>query len=79
MMVPWQAPNMQHLTPAQCAKKKERKRPRMAKEELRESAERYFQACGRLLKTVTSLKYLKRVLTAADDKWTEVVQNLRKA
>ena len=36
------------------------------------------QAYGRPLVTVTSFKYLGRVLAAADDDWPEVVGNLRK-
>ena len=51
----------------------------MAEEETRESAEKAFQAYGRPLKTVTSFKYLGRVLTAADDGYPEVVGNLQKA
>ena len=44
-----------------------------------ESAERTFQAYGRPLDTVTSFKYLGRVLTTADDNCTEVVRNMKKA
>ena len=50
----------------------------MAEEELRESAERAYKAYGRPIETVTSFKYLERVLTSADDDWTTVVGNLWK-
>ena len=45
---------------------------------MRESAVRYFQAYGRPLDTVKSLKYLGRLLTASDDECPEVVGKLRK-
>ena len=51
----------------------------MVEEELRESAERAFQAYRRPLKMVTSFKYLGRFLTVADKKWPAVVGNLWKA
>ena len=38
-----------------------------------------FQAYRRPLETVTAFKYLVRVLTASDDYWPPVVDNLRKA
>ena len=37
-----------------------------------------FQEYGRLLETVTELKYLGRFLTAMYDDWTEVIVNLQK-
>ena len=40
---------------------------------------RAFITYGRPLKMVTSFKYLGRVISAADDDWPEVVQNLLKA
>ena len=39
----------------------------------------YFQAHGRTLVAVAEFKYLGRVLTASDENWLEVVDNLRKA
>ena len=51
----------------------------MAEEELRDSAERAFQAYVRLLQMVTSFKYLGRVLTEADNTWPAIVGNLSKA
>ena len=47
-------------------------------EDLRESLERAFQAYGELLETMTSFKYLGRVLTAGDGNWPSVAGNLRK-
>ena len=44
-----------------------------------ESTERSFQAYVRPLVNFTSLKYLGRVLTAADDYWPVLVGNLLKA
>ena len=46
---------------------------------MRESAERAFQLYRRPLAMVTTLKYLGRVLTVADDNWLEVVGHLWKA
>ena len=51
----------------------------MAKTEMRKSAERAFQAYRRPLKTVTSFKYLWRVLTVAYKNWSALVGNLKKA
>ena len=41
--------------------------PRLVEEEVRERAQRAFQAYGKPLVIVTLFKYLGRVLTAADD------------
>ena len=46
---------------------------------MRESEERAFRAYERPLESVTSFKYLGRVLTAADNNWPAVVGNLKKA
>ena len=70
--------NGQHITTAQCAKGAERKRWRIAEEEMWESVDRAFKAYVRPIETVTSFIYLGRVLTAADDDWPAVVGNLRK-
>ena len=56
MLVPWRAVNGRNLTTAQCSKGEEIKRWRMTEEELRESADRSFQAYTRPLDTVTSFK-----------------------
>ena len=67
MLVPWSALDGRHLFPIQCAKGMERKRRWLVEEELRESSERYFQAYGAPLETLTSFKYLERVLTAGNE------------
>ena len=51
----------------------------MEEEDLQESSERAFQAYGEPLDTVTSFKFLARVLTTGDYDWSEVAFNLRKA
>ena len=78
-MVPWRALNGRHLATAQCAKGAERKIRRVVEEDMRESAERAFQAYGKPLETVISFKYMGKVLTEADDAWLEVVGNLKNA
>ena len=50
----------------------------MVEEDLRESEDMNFQAYGRPVKTVTSFKYLGRVLTAAYDNLPTLMGNLRK-
>ena len=46
MLVPWHALNGKHLATAKCARGAERKRRRLAEEELRESLESAFQSYG---------------------------------
>ena len=65
--------NEWNIATAQCAKGAERKHRRMVEEDIWESVERVFQAYGRPLDMVTSLKYLVRVLTVVDDELQEVV------
>ena len=48
-------------------------------EEARAGLTMDFQAYSRPLTLVTSFKYLGQVLTASDNDWTGVVDNLRKA
>ena len=67
MLVPWRALNRRHLSTAQRVKGAESKRRRLTEEELQESPERAFQAYGEPLETVTSFKYLGRVLTTGED------------
>ena len=55
MLFPWCALNRSHLATAQCSKGAERKRQRLAEEELQENAERSFQAYGGPLKTAALL------------------------
>ena len=79
MLVPWLTLNRSHLATDQCAKGAERKRRRLAGEELQESLKRSFEAYGGPLDTVNSFKYLGRFMTAGDDNWPEMSSNLRKA
>ena len=79
MMATWYELNRRHLATAHYAKGEERRRRRLAEEEMRESSERSLQAYGEPLETIISLKYLGRVLTAGDDNWPEVAGKLRKA
>ena len=79
MLVPWRVLNRRHLSTAQYAKVVERKRQRMAEEEILESEERALKAYRRLLETVTSFKYLGRVLMAGDGDWPAAMGNLKKA
>ena len=69
MLVTWKAPNRWNVITDQCDKGAERKRWRLAEEEIRESAERTFQAYSRHLATVTLFKYLGWILMAADKYW----------
>ena len=50
----------------------------MAEAELRDSTERAFDAYGKPLETVSTFKYLGRVMTAGDDDWPAVAVNLVK-
>ena len=79
MLFPWRALNRSHLATAQCARGAERKRRRLAEEELRKSSERAFQANGKPLENVTAFRYLGRLMTAGDDYCPSVVGNLQKA
>ena len=79
ILLPWKVLNGRHIYTAQCAKGEERNFQRIAEEEIRKSAERFFQAYERPLETVISLKYLGRVLTSGYENWLEVVGNLKKA
>ena len=79
ILVTWVALNRCHLITTKFANGSERKRRRLAPEEMREIKERYFRAYGRPLTSVASFKYLGQVLTTSDDDWPAVVGNLRKA
>ena len=79
MLVPWRSLNGRHKSTAMCRSGAERKRRRLAEEEIWESTEMSFEAYGKKLKTVTSFKYLGRILTAGDDDWPAVAGNLGKA
>ena len=62
----------------QCKKGAERKQRKLAAEEANEVTSTAFSAYGLPLEMVKSFKYLGRVLSAADNDWTLVVQNLAK-
>ena len=51
----------------------------MAEAEVRDSTERAFEAYGKPQENVSAFKYLGRVMTAGDDDWPEVADNLLKA
>ena len=75
-MVPWRSLNGPYNGTAQCKKGVERKRRILAAEEARAVTSRTFGAYGSPLDMVISFKYLGRVISAADDDWTAVVQKL---
>ena len=77
MVVMWKALNCRNTTTTQCAKGEERKRRRLAAEQMRKRAERAFRAYGIPLDMSQYFKYLGRILTASDDNWLAVVGNLR--
>ena len=79
MMVPWRELNVRHHATATCRKGKEQKMRWTAEAELMESTERAFDDYGKPIDTVTSFKYLGRVMTAGDDEWPAVAGNLVKA
>ena len=79
VLVPQQALNRRYPGTAQCKKRAEWKRRRLAEAETWESMERAFEAYGAPVKNVTEFKYLGRVLTAGNDNCPEVVGNLGKA
>ena len=78
MLVPCRTLNRRHPATEKCTRGADRKRRRLAEEELREITERAFEDCGSPLENVTVFKYLGRVMTAGDDEWTSVVGNLQR-
>ena len=79
MLVPWQSLNGRHKDTAMCRSGAEKKRRRDTEAEIRESAERAFEAYGGQLESVSRFTYLGRVVTAGDDDWLAVAGNLKKA
>ena len=73
ILVPRWALNNRHPATAQCARRSERKRRRLAEVETRESLEWDFEAYRAPIKNVSTFRYLGRVLTAGDDEWLAVV------
>ena len=78
-MVPWWSLNGLHKNTAQCKKGVEWKRRSLAAEEVRVVTSRVFSAYGRALEIVPSFKYMRRVISEADDGWLVVVQNLARS
>ena len=78
MLVPWHTLNMRHLTTTQCTSGAERKRRRLAEEEMGGDSERAFQAYREPMETVTLFKYMGRVLTSWDKDWPTGASNLMK-
>ena len=72
MLVPWRALNRRHHATELCRKGSERKRRRIAEEELRDSTERAFEAYGKPIETVKQFKNLGRLMMAGDDDWPAV-------
>ena len=79
MLVPWRSLNGRHKDTAMCRSGADKKRRRDTEEEIRESAERAFEAYGGQLESVSRFTYLGRVMTAGDDDWPAVAGNLKKA
>ena len=57
----------------------DKKRQRLAEEEVRDSAEMAFEVYGEQIQTVPRFKYLGRILMEGDDDWPAVAGNLAKA
>ena len=79
MLVPWRALNCRHHGTAMCKKGVKRKKRRMAEAGLRDSTERSFEAYAKPLETVSTFKYLGRVMTAGYHDCPAVAGNLVKA
>ena len=67
MLLPWCVLNRRHLANTQWVRGAERKIRRLAEEELQEISERVFQDYEKPLETVTSFKYMGKVLTVGYD------------
>ena len=79
MMVMWKALNVTHQNTAQCNRGAERKQQRLSAEEEREVTSRDFSAYNSPLEMVTSFRYLGQVISAANENWPAVVNNLSRA
>ena len=79
MQVPRKALNGRHPGTVQCAKGAERKRRELAETETRENSEQAFKAYGEPIEAVSEFRYLGRLLTATDDVWLAVAENIKKA
>ena len=79
MLVPWRSLNGQHKCTSQYKKGAEQKRWRLEAEEERAITSRAFSAHGQPLDMVTSFRYLGRLISAAENDWPAVVNNLSRA
>ena len=79
MFVPWRALNGRHKSTMMCKRGTERKRRRLAEAEIRESTEMAFEVYGQQIQSVPWFTYLGRLMTAGDDDWPSVAENLVKA
>ena len=79
MLVPWRSLNRRHKDSAMCQSGADKKRRRDTEAEIRESAERAFEAYGGQLESVSRFTYLGRVMTAGDDDSPTVAGNLKKS
>ena len=76
MLVLWSLQKRMHRRTAQCRNGAEKKRRRLATGGDRSVTSRAFSAYGHPLEMVTSFRYLKQVISEADDNWLAVVSNL---
>ena len=79
MLASWKALNGTHRSTAQCNRGAERKRRRLAAEEEGEVTARASSAYGCPMDMVNSFRYLGQVISATDNDWTAVVNNLSRA
>ena len=79
ILVPRRSLNGRHKSTYMCRSGAERKRRRLAEDEVRESTEMAFEVYREQLQTVPSFKYLGRILTEGEDDWPAVTGNLGKA
>ena len=78
ILVPCKPLNRLNLTTTQCANRTEKKRWRLAADEMTESTSRAFQDYGRPVETVALFKYFGRTLISSDDICPVVVGNLQR-
>ena len=75
-LVLWKALNGCHPSTALCTRGDSRNHRRLPAEETLAGSEKLFQAYGRPLTNIISLKYLGRIPVATGDYWLVVVTNL---
>ena len=78
MFVLWRALNGRHKSTMMCKRVAERKCRRLVEAEIRESTKMAFEVYGQQIQSVPRFTYLGRVMTAGDDDWMEVAENLAK-